>query len=371
MRKYQQYRDDARSSTLDLCIILSIAVVGTIAVSTIALAGIATGATYSYLTLTTNIEMPPEHWRDMFLSRLCEAGILTTLAVVGTACYRAWQLAEGGGSWVARSMGGTKVIVSSPDPNHVKVRNVVEELAIATGLKTPAIYVLENEPGINAFAAGSGPKDAVIGVTRGAIDRLKRHQLQGIIAHEFSHIANGDMLLNVRLLAVMSGVEVVSFAARSLLRMGMPGSLTKGGLLSGKHPLGMVLALAFGAAIWPVGQVGSLFACLIRLATNRQREFLADASAVQYTRDPHGLCEALRILLEDEIGGRMQEPAARLASHMCFAPGGVNWNRLLATHPPLEERIQRLDPNQPQALLSKRTADVDLDAERASHACLH
>lgn len=213
--------------------------------------------------------------------------------------------------------------------------NVVEELAIATGLRTPPVYVLENEPGINAFAAGFEAKDAVVGVTRGAIDRLKRHQLQAVLAHEFSHIANGDMRLNIRLLGIVTGIQAISFVARYLFRMG----------ISVKNPLGTGLAWAFGAVIWPIGQVGSLFALLINLAVNRQREFLADASAVQFTRDPQGLIEALEILLEDEAGSRVQGPGTELASHMFFASGGTAWQRQFQTHPPLEERIRRLDPS--------------------------
>src|SRR5262249_33587390 len=148
--------------------------------------------------------------------------------------------------------------------------NIVEELSIATGIKAPAVFVLHDEPGINAFAAGLNVTDAVIGVTQGALDRLTRNQLQGIIAHEFSHITNGDMRLNIQILGVLTGVQVISMAARFLLCLAMP---TASGGTGGKNPLGMVLALVFGAILWPIGQVGSLFASLIHLAVNRQREF--------------------------------------------------------------------------------------------------
>jgi Zn-dependent protease with chaperone function len=204
--------------------------------------------------------------------------------------------------------------------------------------------VLDDEPAINAFAAGYGGKDAVVGVTRGAVDRLQRHQLQGVVAHEFSHIINGDMRLNIRLLGILTGIQAISFVAQYLIRLGTSSSSSsndKGGY--GKNPLGMALALIFGAVIWPIGQIGSLFALLITSAVNRQREFLADASAVQFTRDPDGLREALIILSQDQVGGRMNGAAARVASHMFFAAGDA-WQKLFETHPPLEERIRRLEP---------------------------
>ncbi len=334
MRKYQEQRDEAHELTSELIVGLAIAVLGTIVISTLALAAVAVIAPYVYLSATTKIEMPPEHWRAVFFNRLFGAGLFTTALVVGTALYKSFQLAEGGGRWVAKAMGGTLVRPDDEDASHRKVLNVVEELAIATGLKTPPVYVLEGEPGINAFAAGFEAKDAVVGVTRGAIDRLKRHQLQGVLAHEFSHIIHGDMRLNIRLVGILTGIQAVSFVARYLLRVGM----------AFKHPLGTAIAFAFGGIIWPIGQIGSLFALLINMAVNRQREFLADASAVQYTRDPQGLCEALEMLLDDEHGSRMQGAGAELASHMYFASGGIAWQRLFQTHPALEERIQRLDP---------------------------
>jgi Zn-dependent protease with chaperone function len=342
MRKYQEQREDARGLTTELCLLLAVAVVGTIVVSALAIAVVATVAPYEYMSNVTTMAMPPGYWQGIFWLRLVQSGVLTTLLVVGTAAYKTWQLSEGGGRAVATSMGGARLHPGVTDPSHVKVLNVVEELAIATSMRAPPVYVLENEPGINAFAAGFEGKDAVVGVTRGAIDKLKRHQLQGVIAHEFSHIANGDMRLNIRLLGILAGIQAITFVAQFLLRLGTPASDAKS---SGKHPLGMILALIFGIVVWPIGQVGTAFAMLIHMAVNRQREFLADASAVQFTRDPHGICEALAILLEDEAGSRVQGPGAQLASHMFFASGGRAWARLLEAHPPVEERICRLDPN--------------------------
>jgi Zn-dependent protease with chaperone function len=334
MRKYQQYREEAKEITTELFLLLAVAVLGTIVISTLALAIVATVAPRLYIAATTNIVMPTEHWQAVFFNRLLGAGALTSLLVAGVAIYKNLQLSEGGGRFVAKSLGGSLVRPGDEDAGHRKVLNVVEELAIATGLRTPPVYVLENEPGINAFAAGFEAKDAVVGVTRGAIDRLKRHQLQAVLAHEFSHIIHGDMRLNIRLLGIVTGIQAISFVANYLFRVGM----------SVKHPLGTTIAFAFGGVIWPIGQIGSLFALLINLGVNRQREFLADASAVQYTRDPQGLVEALEVLLEDEIGSRVQGPGAELASHMFFASGRTPWQRLFQTHPALEERIRRIDP---------------------------
>ena len=260
-------------------------------------------------------------------------------------------------------MGGTRITADASDPAQKRLINIVEELAIATGLRVPKVYLLENESAINAFAAGLSDKDAVIGVTRGALDRLQRQQLQGVIAHEFSHVANGDMRLNLQLLGVLSGVQAIAFVARYLIRLGttvsnnagasgQPGSSHQSA--RGKHPLGMVLALAFGAAIWPIGQIGSLFALMINRAVNRQREFLADACAVQYTRDPQGLREALEVILADEAGSRLCGGAAQLTSHMFFAGSGGAWQRLFQTHPPLAERISRLGP----ATVTPRETDL-------------
>ena len=342
MRKYQEQRDDARGLTVELCLLLAVAVVGTIVVSAVALALVATVAPYAYVSTMTTMVMPAGYWEDLFWRRLTETSVATLLLVLGTAIYKSWQLTDGGGRSVANAMGGKRIIDGASDPAHVKVLNVVEELAIATSLKCPPAYVLEEEPGINAFAAGFGGKDAVIGVTRGAIDKLKRHQLQGVIAHEFSHIANGDMRLNIRLLGILAGIQAITYVARFLLKLAMPGTDAKS---SGKNPLGMDLALVFGIAIWPIGQIGAAFAMLIHMAVNRQREFLADATAVQYTRDPQGLCEALAMLLEEETGSRVIGPGAQLASHMFFASAGGAWERLLESHPPIGERIRRLDPS--------------------------
>jgi len=349
MRKYGEYREEARGLTTELCLVLALSVVGTIVVSAVAIAVVATVAPYEYFSHATTMKMSPGYWMQLFWLRLVQCGIGTFVLVVGTAAYKTWQFSESGGRSVATALGGSRVHEGATDSGHVKVKNVVEELAIATSMRAPPVYVLEEEPGINAFVAGFTPKDAVIGVTRGAIDKMKRHQLQGMIAHEFSHLINGDMRLNVRLLGVLAGIQAIDYIARFLLRLATP-EVESSGRCS-KHPLGMILAFLFGIVIWPIGQIGAFFAMLIHMAVNRQREFLADASAVEFTHDPQGLCEALAKLLDEDAGSRLTSPSAQLASHMFFASSGGTWQRLLQAHPPLEERIRRLDPTSAAAAL--------------------
>jgi Zn-dependent protease with chaperone function len=343
MRNFYQHQDDAHGMTTGLCLLLALSVVGTIVLSALAMAGVVVASAHVYLSATTKLAMPFSHWRNLFLDQFVQVLVLSTLAVVGVAIYKSFQLAEGGGRLVAKSLGGTRVVESADDLGHRKVLNVVEEMAIATGLPTPPVYILEDEPGINAFAAGFDRKDTVIGVTRGAVDRLKRHQLQGIVAHEFGHIAQEDVRLNIRLIGVLAGIQSITSVSQYLIGITLgPSKDARSSIVPGKNPLGMALSLIFGLILWPIGQVGSLFAHLISLGVNRQREFLADACAVEYTRDPHGLCEALEAIRDDKIGSRMHGSTAVLAGHMFFAGVGA-WRRLLQTHPPLDERIRRLN----------------------------
>jgi Zn-dependent protease with chaperone function len=172
------------------------------------------------------------------------------------------------------------------------------------------------------------------------------------------------MRLNIRLLGVLAGIQAISFVARFLIRLGTETSKRPND--HGKHPLGMILALACGCVLWPVAQVGALFALVLNMAVNRQREFLADATAVQYTRDPQGLSEALQVLLTDETGSRIEGTGAELASHMFFASGRSGWQRLWRTHPPLEERIRRLDQS---ASWDRTTASVAAEPPNRDALC--
>jgi Zn-dependent protease with chaperone function len=253
-----------------------------------------------------------------------------TLSIIGIASlFKTGKLRSGGGA-VARELGGTLVSMDTQDRRHRRLRNVVEEIAIASGVPVPEIYVLEQEPGINAFAAGWSPADAAIAVTQGALDRLNRDELQGVIAHEFSHVLNGDMRLNIRLMGVLFGILVIGIAAREFLLRARGGGRDGAALL--------VIALA----VMIIGYVGLFFGRIIKAGVSRQREFLADASAVQFTRQNLGLAGALKKIAATAEGSRLAAHDAEEVSHMLFGDG-VGYSALFATHPPLLERLKRID----------------------------
>jgi Zn-dependent protease with chaperone function len=266
---------------------------------------------------------------------------LATLAVVSAgSLYKIWQL-RGGGAVVAEHLGGQLIPTDTNDPEARKILNVVEEMAIASGTPTPPVYLLPDEDGINAFAAGFAPSDAVIGITRGCIHHLNRDQLQGVVAHEFSHILSGDMRLNLRLMGAVHGILLLGIIGYFLLRS----SMFAGGRRSSRDNAGTILLLA-GLALTVVGFLGTFFGNLIKASVSRQREFLADASAVQFTRNPDGIAGALKKIRSLAAGSILASPAAPEASHLFFSQGlRGGLQSLFATHPPLVERIRRLDPS--------------------------
>lgn len=267
------------------------------------------------------------------------AGVALAVVTVvgGGSFYKTLQLA-GGGEPLAVSLGGRRLVENSTDPTERKVLNVVEEMAVAAGLPVPPVYMMDNEPGINAFAAGSKPEEAVIGVTRGCVEQLTRDQLQGVIAHEFSHILNGDMQLNIRLIAIVHGILLVGLIGYYVLRAAASTGHRRS---SGKDKdSGAVPLFLFGLGLMVVGFAGTLIGNLIKAAVSRQREFLADASAVQFTRNPDGIAGALMRIGGLSEGSKVQAPRAPEASHMFFASGVSS---LFATHPPLPDRISRID----------------------------
>lgn len=254
--------------------------------------------------------------------------VLTVLVAGGillASTFRVMSLRKGGGGQVAQALGGLYVPPDTPDPRLRRLRNVVEEMAIASGSPVPEVYVLPNEQGINAFAAGFTPADAAVAVTHGALETLNRDELQGVIAHEFSHVVNGDMRLNIRLMGVLFGILGLAMVGRVLLA-------TRGD----KNPLPAV-----GLVLLVVGGIGVFFGRLIKAGVSRQREYLADASAVQYTRDPSGLVGALKKIGGLDTGSKLTSRRSEDVSHMLFGEGFSSW---FATHPPLARRIRTLDP---------------------------
>jgi Zn-dependent protease with chaperone function len=265
---------------------------------------------------------------------------MVTIFVIGMgSLYKIIRL-SGGGKSVAELMRAIPIPPSPGDPKQRVLRNVVEEMAIASGVAVPRIYLLPKENHINAFAAGFTPKDAVICVTQGCIDRLTREELQGVIAHEFSHICNGDMRLDLRLVGILHGILLLGLIGYGMLRVGssVRSSNDKGaGIL-----LGM---LAIGCVVAAIGFIGLFFGRLIQAAVCRQREFLADAAAVQFTRNPGAMSDALKKLGASGSGSRIGDHTAEQIAHMFFASSmGIEWG-MFATHPPLAARIKAIDPN--------------------------
>lgn len=280
--------------------------------------------------------------------------LATTLVVVGiiglASLYKTLVLGGGGGV-VARSLGGVRVSPDTTDPQQRRLLNVVEEMSIASGVPMPEVYLLEQESGINAFAAGHNPANAAIGVTRGTLTSLNRAELQGVIAHEFSHILNGDMRLNIRLMGLLFGLLVIALIGRTVLR------LTSSSREKKAFP---ILLVALGVLI--IGYVGLFFGRLIQAAVSRSRESLADASAVQFTRDPTGLRGALLKIGAMSGGSKIANPEVEEVAHMLFAPG---MSRLFATHPALEDRLKAIDPYFDAKEFERARAELILAAERA------
>lgn len=273
-------------------------------------------------------------------------GVILSVGVViaSGSLYQTWLL-SGDGSSVALQLGGTKVQPNSRDLNERILLNVVEEMALAAGTPVPPVYLLESEQGINAFAAGTTPQNAVVGVTRGCIETLTRDELQGVIAHEFSHILNGDMRLNIRILGLLHGILLIAMLGYSLFRMAsyMPMRSSGRNDDDGKGAAALVVAiLVFGALLLGIGYTGVFFAGLIQAAVSRQREFLADASAVQFTRNPFGIAGALKRIGGWQKKSFVQATYAKEASHLFFSKGLAS--QFFATHPPLDLRIRRIEP---------------------------
>lgn len=269
---------------------------------------------------------------------LLGTALITALFILGSSVYKTSVLSAGGGR-VAVDMGGILVPTDVQDPLRRRLRNVVEEMAIASGVPVPEIYVLEAEPGINAFAAGFSSSDAAIAVTRGTLELLDRDELQGVIAHEFSHILNGDMKLNLRLMGVLFGIMALGLIGRMILHGGYHGRI-----LSRRRSRGDSRIMAVGLGLIILGAVGVFFARIIKAGVSRQREYLADASAVQFMRQTDGIAGALKKIGGYSEGSMITAANPEEVSHMLFGSGS-KLASLFATHPPLIERIQALDPD--------------------------
>ena len=269
-----------------------------------------------------------------------------TIVVLGLILGGTWletNRLKAGGAVVAQMIGAREVDTSTRDLLDRRLVNVVEEMAIASGVAMPRVFVMDNEDSINAFAAGHSVSDAVVAVTRGTLTRLNRDELQGVIAHEFSHLLNGDMKLNLRLIGVLYGLLIVALAGRLLLELG---GRSRGG---GGRASGSAIAVLFaaGLTLWVLGYIGVFFGRLIKAGVSRQREFLADASAVQFTRNPDGIGGALRKIAglseQTGLGTRINHPQAEALSHLFLGAARPAFARgIFATHPTLDDRLRRI-----------------------------
>ncbi len=321
-------QDDARRRTKWLVVYFALAIIGVI----LSVYGIVYIAML-YTGMTVNPWMPG----------VFTATALGTGGVMGTgSLFKTMQL-NGGGAVVAKDLGARQVDPYTNDADERRLVNVVEEMAIASGLPVPGIWLMDDELAINAFAAGTEPGNAVVAVTRGCLQRLSRSELQGVVAHEFSHILNGDMKLNMRLMGLLFGVLMISMIGRMLfqalrfMRVRSSNSKNSGAVV-------VVVIVLAGVALMIVGSIGVFFGRLIQAAISRQREYLADASAVQFTRDPEGIAGALKKIGGQQDGAKINAPKATEASHLFFADGGM-FSYGLATHPPLNIRIKAIQKN--------------------------
>ena len=274
--------------------------------------------------------------------QLMGVAVVSTLVVVGGGTLFKIAQLRGGGRVIAEELGGRRLNPNSSVPAERQLLNIVEEMAIASGTPAPPVYLLDEEEGINAFAAGFTINDAVIGVTRGTVERLPRDELQGVIAHEFSHILNGDMYLNLRLVGLLNGILIIGILGYFMFRISAFSSYRHRRSSRDSSPLAL---LALGAGLMVVGFLGTFFGNLIKAGVSRQREFLADASAVQFTRQSAGIAGALKRIGGFLSGSTVQSPNAPEASHMFFGQATSGLSGLFATHPPLSDRIRQLEPS--------------------------
>jgi Zn-dependent protease with chaperone function len=332
-------QDQARSNTKLLVLLFALAVI-TLLILTNLLVMVTLGVMEPEQYQLLLSPQHPDWFSQLPWQMMGWVSLLVFAVIAVVVSIKRAELSQGG-QVVAKALGGRLLDYQLADDKQQRLLNIVEEMAIAAGVPVPPVYLI-NESSINAFAAGYSPADAVIGVTQGCLNLLNRDQLQGVIAHEFSHILNGDMRLNIRLIALLHGIEFIGHSGYFLLRsMGRRRAVGAGSSKS-KDNGGGILGLALGLMV--LGYLGTFFGSLIKAAVSRQREFLADASAVQFTRNPSGIAGALKSIGAATFGSQVKNPNADEMSHLFFAEAISRWSSLFATHPPLQQRIKRLDP---------------------------
>lgn len=331
---FYQRQTDARRTTKWLVVVFILAVIAMVATVFLATIGLIEASGKSQLFADSAAGYSPKAWNVPL-----GTGGFTLALIAGGTLFKLAQL-RGGGTTVAENLGAQRVPQNTTDPVERRLVNVVEEMALASGVPVPPVYMLKDEKAINAFAAGYSPSDAVVAVTQGTAEQLTRDQLQGVVAHEFSHILNGDMRLNIRMIGVLHGILLMGLLGRLLFNIA-----ARGGNRRSSKGDPTIYFLAVGLALVIIGYLGTFFGGLIKAAISRQREYLADASAVQFTRNPEGIAGALKRIGAFVSGSRLKNVHAAELSHMYFGQGvWEGFTGLLATHPPLEKRILALEP---------------------------
>ncbi len=326
------HQDTARQRTGLLVMLFTLAVLAITGLVSVISIGI-----YFYFT--------GEPFTTQSIISYCLLSFVGVLLVVSISSFiRLSELNANGGRGVAESIGGKLISTDTSNAKHRQLLNVVEEMSIASGIPVPPVYVMAEEHGINAFAAGMSIDDAVIGVTQGALDAFSRDELQGVIAHEFSHILNGDMRLNTHLIGALFGITCIAHFGHLILDNS--NSTRHVSRSSSDSNKGFAVIILIAIVCLVLGWLGTLFGNMIKAAISRQREFLADASAVQFTRNDQGIAGALKKIGSNVQGSTLNTKASDEMSHMMFGQSKLSgFSGLFATHPPLDERIRRIEPH--------------------------
>jgi Zn-dependent protease with chaperone function len=323
-------QDRARRKTLQLVLLFTIAIVGLIVATNLLVAIVVAFSSTPGLVNGPSVTLRSQPMQTWVVISL---GVL--ICIGGASLYKYLALRSGGRA-IAEMLGARPIDPATQALDERRLLNVIEEMAIASGIHVPAVYRID-EDAINAFAAGFGTDDAVVCVTKGTLERLNREELQGVIGHEFSHVLNGDSRLNLRLIALLNGILFIGLVGRILLRSNTGGS---------RRNSGGAAALALGVGLVAIGAAGTLCGNLIKAAVSRQREFLADAASVQFTRNPHGIANALKKIGGSTSGSMLANAHADEASHMFFSQAvRLVFSGMMATHPPLPERIRAIEPS--------------------------
>ncbi len=353
-----EHQDKAKRQSKRLYFIFALAVIGIVLLVDLL---VAFGVMYFGATQSNLVQANPfsGQWLQENFGIMAASTLITSGFIGASSLYKTVRLGFGGGA-VAKDMGGTLVTADNTDPLRKRLYNVIQEMSIASGTPMPEVYVLEHEAAINAFAAGSQPSNAAIAVTRGALEQFNRDELQGVIAHEFSHILNGDMRINIRLMGILFGILVISLIGRTILRS------TRHTRFSSRDNKGISAVLMIGAALTVIGWIGLTVGRLIKAAVSRQREFLADASAVQFTRQTDGIKNALMKIAATRNSSILKASDPEEVSHMLFSKGLPSFSGMFATHPPLPERLVAIDPNFTPSQITELALNLEKNAKRVA-----